>query len=64
MQRPCSPRPAPPCLAFDPYELNVMIANKSTAAAILNLTEFKDPGVAVNFQLKGEIPTPCTVAGG
>jgi hypothetical protein len=45
-------------LAFDPYELNVMIANKSTAAAILNLTEFKDPGVAVNFQLKGEIPTP------
>jgi hypothetical protein len=45
-------------LAFDPYELNVMVANKATAKTLLTLDAFKDPSVSLNFQLRGEMPTP------
>ena len=49
-------------LNFAPYQMNVMIANKTTAAKILNLTEFKDPAVALAFQTEGEPITPFGAA--
>lgn len=45
-------------LAFDPYELNVMVANKAMAKTLLTLSEFKDPAVSLSFQLRGEMVTP------
>lgn len=41
-------------LSFDPYELNVMICNATTALKLLNVTEVKDPVVSKDFQVKGE----------
>jgi hypothetical protein len=46
------------CLAFDPYEMNVMITNSTVAASLLNLTEFKDPALAAPLQERGEMITP------
>ena len=46
------------CLAFDPYELNVMVANKDMAKSLLTLSEFKDPAISLNYQLRGEMVTP------
>lgn len=45
-------------LAFDPYELNVMIVNPQTAAMVLNLAEFKHPEIARGLQTRGDMPTP------
>ncbi len=41
-------------LSFDPYELNVMICNATTALKLLNVSEVKDPVVSKDFQVKGE----------
>lgn len=45
-------------LAFEPYNLSVMIANKATAKKILTLTEFKDPAAGFDFQRSGDMITP------
>ena len=45
-------------LAFDPYELNVMITSPAVAASLLNLSEFKHPDVATGLQSAGEMITP------
>ena len=45
-------------LSADPYQMNVMFADKDTAKTILTLTEFKDPEVGLNFMSKGELITP------
>jgi hypothetical protein len=45
-------------LAFDPYELNVVVLNKAMAKTLLTLEEFKDPAVSLNFQTRGEMVTP------
>ena len=45
-------------LAFEPYTLNVMIANKTTAKKLLTLTEFKDPAARFDFQHTGDMVTP------
>ncbi len=45
-------------LAFQPYELSVLIADSTTAALILNLDEFKHPEVARGLQTRGEMITP------
>ena len=41
-------------LGFDPYKLNVLICNKTTAGTLLNVTEVKEPTVAEGFQVRGE----------
>jgi HK97 family phage major capsid protein len=40
-------------LSFDPYKLNVMLCNKSTASTLLNLDEVKNPMVSESFQVHG-----------
>lgn len=45
-------------LSFEPYELNVLVVNKSMAKTILTLSEFKDPSVSLNYQTRGEMITP------
>lgn len=45
-------------LAFDPYDLNVMIANAGTAKRLLTLEEFKDPAVSLSFLREGDPVTP------
>jgi len=41
-------------LSFDPYDLNVLLCNKATAAVLLNLTEVKDPAISADFRIQGE----------
>ncbi|MBD3266458.1 phage major capsid protein [bacterium] len=41
-------------LSFDPYKLNVLLCNKTTAATLLNVTEIKEPVVSEAFQVRGE----------
>jgi HK97 family phage major capsid protein len=41
-------------LAFDPYKLNVMLCNKTTAATLLAIQEIKEPVVSKSFQVNGE----------
>lgn len=41
-------------LSFDPYNLNAMICNDTTAASLLNIDEVKDPVISAGFQLRGE----------
>jgi len=45
-------------LAFQPYEMNVMVAAPSTVKTILILDEFKDPQAGMNFQGSGDLVTP------
>ncbi|RJP20418.1 MAG: phage major capsid protein [Candidatus Omnitrophota bacterium] len=43
-------------LEFDPYDLNVLLCNKTTASTLLNVTEIKEPVVSAGFQVRGESP--------
>ena len=45
-------------LAFDPYRLNVMLVNKTTAKTILTLDEFKDPAAGFAYQSDGDMVSP------
>ncbi len=43
-------------LAFDPYDLNVLLCNKNVASTLLNVNEIKEPIVSAGFQVRGENP--------
>ncbi len=43
---------------FSPYELNTMIADPTSTAKMLNLTEFKDPRAGLDFHGTGKMITP------
>jgi hypothetical protein len=45
-------------LAFQPYQLNVIIAPPAIVKTILTLDEFKDPATGMNFQATGDLITP------
>jgi len=45
-------------LAFDPYQLNVMVTNRATAKTLLTLEEFKDPVAGFAYQATGDMITP------
>ncbi len=44
--------------AFDPYELNTIIAGTDTTAAILNMTQFRDAPAGLDFHGTGKMVTP------
>lgn len=44
--------------AFDPYELNTMIASNDVMAKILAMTQFQNPETGLNFQGTGKLRTP------
>lgn len=41
-------------LSFDPYKVNVLLCNQSTASKLLNLEEVKHPAVSQDFQVSGD----------
>lgn len=41
-------------LSFDPYEMNVLVCNATTAQKLLNVTEVKEPVVSGGFLVNGE----------
>lgn len=43
---------------FFPYQPNIMICHKTVIAAILNISEFKDPMIGFKFLSSGEITSP------
>lgn len=43
---------------FHPYEMNKMLVNPSTMAALLKLEEFQNPLTGLNFQGTGKFATP------
>jgi HK97 family phage major capsid protein len=45
-------------LAFQPYQLNVIVAPPAVVKTILTLDEFKDPATGMNFQATGDLITP------